>query len=286
MPENEKLPLDYKNKTEFQKLLVIRSLRPDRMVNALTAFISNQIGEKYAEDVTFTLKETYEESTCQMALFFILSPGVDPVKNLEILGHTYGFTEADDNFYNISLGEGQEDIAINTLTKAAEKGGWVIIQNLHLMGTWLQALEKHIEKLRLGGLHQDFRIMLTAEPSNDIPAGLLQNSIKVTSEPARGTKANFMRALALFNDDTMEQCQKDKEYKALLYHLCIFHQVILERRKFEPQVFNRVYNFSPADLQICAELLFDMLDQGQPISWVSFRYLVGEIMYGRHISDD
>jgi dynein heavy chain len=39
--ENEKLPLHYKNKSEFQKLLVIRALRSDRMVNALTPFISN-----------------------------------------------------------------------------------------------------------------------------------------------------------------------------------------------------------------------------------------------------
>ena len=64
MPENEKLPLDYKNKTEFQKLLVIRALRPDRMVNALTQFIANQIGEKYTEDVVFTMQQTYEEVFC------------------------------------------------------------------------------------------------------------------------------------------------------------------------------------------------------------------------------
>jgi len=285
-PENEKLPLDYKNKTEFQKLLVVRALRPDRMVNALTQFVANQIGEKYIEDVTFTLKETYDESTPKMAIFFILSPGIDPVKNLETLGATLGFVESAGTLSNISLGEGQEDNALNALSRASKEGGWVIIQNLHLMGTWLLVLEKHIEKLSMTGLHRKFRVFYTAEPSEDIPAGLLQNSLKVTSEPARGTKANFMRALALFNDDTMEQCQKDREYKALLYHLCIFHAVMVERRKFGPQGFNRVYNFSPADLQICAELLFDMLDQAQPIPWVPLRYLIGEIMYGGHISDD
>jgi dynein heavy chain len=285
-PENEKLPLDYKNKTDFQKLLVIRALRPDRMVNALTQFIANQIGEKYTEDVVFTLQQTYSESTSMMALFFILSPGVDPVKNLETLGEKIGFSEMKGTLYNVSLGEGQEENAVNYLSKASGEGRWVIIQNLHLMGKWLMLLEKHIEKLRMGELHEDFRIFYTAEPSEDIPAGILQNSVKVTSEPARGTKANLMRALALFSDDTIEQCQKDREFKSLLFHLCIFHAVMVERRKFGPQGFNRVYNFNPSDLQICSELLFDSLDQAAPIPWVPLRYLIGEIMYGGHISDD
>jgi len=285
-PENEKLPLDYKNKSDFQKLLIIRALRPDRMVNALTQFIASQIGEKYTEDVTFTLKQTFEETNKEMAIFFILSPGIDPVKNLEILGEKYSVSSANGNFYNVSLGEGQEENALNSLSRASQAGGWVIIQNLHLMGTWLQALEKHIEKIKMGQVHDDFRIFYTAEPSTDIPAGILQNSIKVTSEPARGTKANLMRAMQLFNDEAMEQCQKDKEYKALLFHLCVFHAIMVERRKFGPQGFNRIYNFSPSDLQICSELLFDALDQSQPIPWVPLRYLIGEIMYGGQISDD
>jgi hypothetical protein len=58
------------------------------MVNALTQRIANQIGEKYTEDVVFTRQQTYSESTVTMALFFILSPAADPVKNLETLGET------------------------------------------------------------------------------------------------------------------------------------------------------------------------------------------------------
>jgi dynein heavy chain len=87
-PENEKLSLDYKNSTEFQKLSVIRPLRPDRIVNALTQRIANQIGEKYIEDVVFTRQQTYSESTSTTALFFILLPGADPGKNLETLRET------------------------------------------------------------------------------------------------------------------------------------------------------------------------------------------------------
>jgi hypothetical protein len=51
-----------------------------------------------------------------------------------------------------------------------------------------------------------------------------------------------MRPLALFNDETMEQCQKDREYKSLLFHMCVFHALMVERRKFGLQGFN--YNFN------------------------------------------
>jgi dynein heavy chain len=46
IPENEKLPLDSKNKSEFRRLLVIRALRPDRMVNALTQFTRTRLARK------------------------------------------------------------------------------------------------------------------------------------------------------------------------------------------------------------------------------------------------
>jgi hypothetical protein len=29
----------------------------------------------------------------------------------------------------------------------------------------------------------------------------------------------------------MEQCQKDREYKSLLFHLCLFHAIMVERRR-------------------------------------------------------
>jgi hypothetical protein len=94
------------------------------------------------------------------------------------------------------------------------------------MGNWRKVRENDIEKLRLSGFENDSRILYGSKPSTDIPARLLQNSIKVASESAREIKANFVHALALLNDDTMEQWQKDQEFKEFLYHSCIFHAII------------------------------------------------------------
>ena len=44
-------------------------------------------------------------------MFFILSPGVNPLKDVEALGKKLGFTQVDKNFHNVSLGQGQEVVA-------------------------------------------------------------------------------------------------------------------------------------------------------------------------------
>ena len=51
------------------------------------------------------------------------------------------------NFHNVSLGQGQEVVAESALDVAAEKGHWVILQNIHLVAKWLMTLQNKIEKV-------------------------------------------------------------------------------------------------------------------------------------------
>lgn len=36
------------------------------------------------------------------------------------------------------MGQGQEDRAISAVQEAADTGGWVVLQNVHLMQEWLK----------------------------------------------------------------------------------------------------------------------------------------------------
>ncbi|XP_063241593.1 dynein beta chain, ciliary-like [Bacillus rossius redtenbacheri] len=289
-PEKEKLPGEWRNKTSLQKLCIMRALRPDRMTYAITEFINEKLGNKYTSARTVEFAKSYEEMSPATPVFFILSPGVDPLKDVEALGKKLGFTMDQHNFHNVSLGQGQEVVAEQAMETAATEGHWVILQNIHLVKRWLPELEKKMEHCSEIG-HDNYRLFISAESSPDpafhiIPQGILESSIKITNEPPTGMQANLHKALDNFTQETLEMSSKEAEFKAILFALCYFHAVIAERRKFGPQGWNRNYPFNMGDLTICVNVLYNYLESSTRVPWEDLRYLFGEIMYGGHITDD
>ncbi|KAM7121693.1 dynein axonemal heavy chain 11 [Molossus nigricans] len=289
-PEKEKLPQEWKKKSLIQKLIILRALRPDRMAYALRNFVEEKLGAKYVERTRLDLAKAFEESSPATPVFFILSPGVDALKDLETLGRRLGFTIDSGKFHNVSLGQGQETVAEMALEKASQEGHWVLLQNVHLVAKWLGTLEKLLERFSQGS-HRDYRVFMSAEAAptpteHIIPQGLLENSIKITNEPPAGMLANLHAALYNFDQDTLEACSKEQEFKSLLFALCYFHACAAGRRRFGPQGWSRSYPFGPGDLAICADVLYNYLEASPSVPWEDLRYLFGEIMYGGHITDD
>ncbi|CAG4954204.1 unnamed protein product [Colias eurytheme] len=289
-PEREKFPQEWKNKTALQRLCMLRALRPDRMTYAVATYIEEKMGSKYVENRTVEFSKSFEETSPSTPIFFILSPGVNPLKDVEALGKAMGFTSDNGNFHNVSLGQGQEIVAEQAMDESFKKGHWVVLQNIHLVKKWLPSLEKKMESFA-HGCHQDFRLFMSAEPAatptaHIIPQGILESSIKITNEPPTGMQANLHKALDNFNQETLEMCGKEAEFKAILFSLCYFHAVVAERRKFGPQGWNKIYPFNVGDLTISVFVLYNYLEANSKVPWEDLRYLFGEIMYGGHITDD
>ncbi|XP_019398323.1 PREDICTED: dynein heavy chain 17, axonemal [Crocodylus porosus] len=289
-PEKEVFPKEWKNKTALQKLCMMRCMRPDRMTYAVRNFVEEKMGSKFVEGRSVEFSKSYEESSPSAAIFFILSPGVDPLKDVEALGKKLGFTIDNEKLHNVSLGQGQEVVAENALDVAAIQGHWVILQNIHLVAKWLGTLDKKVERYSQGS-HTDYRVFMSAEPAPSpdthiIPQGLLENAIKITNEPPTGMYANLHKALDLFTQDTLEMCSREIEFKCILFALSYFHAVVAERRKFGAQGWNRSYPFNNGDLTISINVLYNYLEANAKVPWDDLRYLFGEIMYGGHITDD
>jgi dynein heavy chain, axonemal len=294
-PETEKLPLDWKKleSMPFEKLLVIRCLRPDRITTALDNFIRKTLprGDDFVDcDQTFGFNEillsAYGDSTTMTPIYFILSPGSNPVRDVEELAKSVG-QDPKKMLHTVALGQGQDVVANNKLDIGHKEGHWVMLQNVHLMPGFLIELEKRLEAFAIEGSNPNFRLFLSSDPSNAIPIGLLEKSIKLTNEPPQGLRANMKRAITFFGREEFDD--KDAKIKQIIFGLCYFHSVMCERRKFGTKGWNRFYPFSMGDLRDSSIVLQNYMDGNAgsgKIPWDDLRYIFGEIMYGGHIVDD
>jgi hypothetical protein len=77
--EDEPLPGDWKRLPEFDRLLLFRALRPDRLTAAMRKFVTNMIGTKYVTSQPYDLERSFQDSSPGTPIFVFLSPGVDVV---------------------------------------------------------------------------------------------------------------------------------------------------------------------------------------------------------------
>jgi len=103
-PDTFPFPAPFDSLTGLDKLVILRTLRPDKMVPAVQEFIVAKMGEKFIEPPTFDLAGSFADSTCCAPLVFVLSPGADPMAALLKFAEDRGFGL---KTQTISLGQGQ-----------------------------------------------------------------------------------------------------------------------------------------------------------------------------------
>ena len=249
--------------------------------------------------------------------------------------------------YIISLGQGQEEEAKKAILEYGIKNGaWVLLQNCHLfksfmpdLATIVQSLQqdytdvpiemtepvlhtnntntsKKNEKIPVQEnlVNPNFRLWLTSMPVGFFPVSILQNSLKLTTEPPSGIKSNMKK---LFDDITEEKTEpiskpidplnktpeeikqeeeqqikdnkiKKQHFTKILYCLSLFHAVLQERKKFGPIGFNIRYDFNQSDYDTSSQLVNIYLSEADVdyVPWDSILYLIGEVTYGGSITDE
>ncbi|KAG8349154.1 putative Dynein heavy chain N terminal region 2 domain1 [Trypanosoma vivax] len=290
-PEDAELPDEWQNRTAdnyIQRMIFVRCLRLDRVIFMVYEFIETQLGSKFVDPPPFNLKDTFDESANVVPLVFLLSPGVDPTNQLLALAQREGRP-----LKTLALGQGQGDNAKRAIQECAQSGGWVFLANCHLMVSWLVELEKIIDDLAEQRPHSDFRLWLSSVPTTQFPIGILQRSIKMTTEPPTGIKANMVRLYNQFSDEQFNEhsASSPQIYCSLLFALCFFHSVLLERRKFGNLGYNVVYDFTTSDFEVSENIITLYIgnmpsDRVEDIPFVTIRYLIAEASYGGRVTDD
>ena len=124
-PHRALLPPPWDKKlTDFQKMVILRCLRPDKVhshtqcsspptallllpqvVASVVDFVRDKLGEKFVDPPPFDLAKSYADSNSSIPLIFVLSPGADPMAGLLKFAEGKGFSG--EKFNAISLGQGQ-----------------------------------------------------------------------------------------------------------------------------------------------------------------------------------
>jgi len=154
-PEEEQLPGDWKRLPALDKLLLVRALRPDRLPLALTSFVSGALGPHFSTSSPFDLRAAMNDAGPSTPVLIFIAPGVDASAAVEAHAKKCGVK----NFSAVSLGQGQEALALGKLRAGTVSGGWVLLQNVHLTMDWTwKELDSAVDGL-LGAssLHPQFQ---------------------------------------------------------------------------------------------------------------------------------
>ncbi|XP_030763708.1 cytoplasmic dynein 2 heavy chain 1 [Sitophilus oryzae] len=259
--------------TEFQKVLVVQSLRPDRLLSSIECCLLRLAGLKTVDPPILNLHNVLKESTHYEPILLLTNPGSDPSIEIRELA-----AQLNRSFEEIAMGSGQESQTLTSLERCANEGKWLILKNLHLLTYWLPTLAQNLKNVR--GSH-DFRLWLISESTDKFYFVLSYNSLKIAYEEPQGVGNNIQRIYSWLS-------QKFGKFgpnaTRLFFVFTCFHALLQERRNYIPQGWHKFYEFNHTDLQTSLNLT-DHYWQSESTNmpWDYIKGLLFEAVYGGRV---
>jgi dynein heavy chain len=284
VPDYEDRLIVEKTLGNFLRMVLVRCLREDRTVIACSEFINNQLSPRFTAPISDAIQDIYEESGARKPVLYLLTAGSDPTLSIDELAKKRKKFPTE----KVSMGEGQEVVALEKMKQGFLAGTWVILQNCHLGIGFMNQQEEILTKTP--EIDEEFRLWITCEITPRFPIGLLQMTIKVTLEPPAGMKAGLFRTYStMVSQELIDKIDHEK-WRALVFVQAFLHSIVQERRKFGPIGWCVPYEFNNSDLDASLLFLEKHLSMtvlvGVPLSWVTIQYMVAEAQYGGRITDD
>lgn len=132
--------------TVWERLLVVRALRPDLTVRATRVLVGDILGDRFAEPPPMDMQHVFAHSSATRPMLFLLAPGLDPIQSVWQYAERMGIKK---RVVSVSLGQGQGAKAEKVLVPGARDGDWVVLQNAHLSPSWLPWLERFVRSLQV-----------------------------------------------------------------------------------------------------------------------------------------
>ncbi|XP_063093605.1 dynein axonemal heavy chain 14 [Cavia porcellus] len=280
--------------TPFQRLILIKILRPESLKKSVRNFVTDKMGSEYLHQGKDNLKDSFRKSTAQTPLVLIHAQGhtgLDLTSILlrfaqELKGTTHHVTM-------ISLDQNQvakaEELIVKALSKRQQ---WVFLQDCHLAASFMPQLCAIVQSFSRpdATIDPEFRLWLSSKSDSSFPIPILQKGIKVAVEPPQGLKNILLWTFGYsgsgeVTEEIFENPDNGQWWKKLLFTLCFFNAVVNERKNYGTLGWNIAYKFISSDLEVSIKVLASVLRRQVDVPWRLLRCLVGEVVYGGRITD-
>ena len=85
------MPCNYgKRLNAFEKLLLIKLFRPEKVAESISTYLEQEIGPEFASNPVSSIENLFMASDCGTPIIFVLSQGVDPTFQLIDFAKKYG----------------------------------------------------------------------------------------------------------------------------------------------------------------------------------------------------
>lgn len=111
--------------SSFEKIMVIKALKEEKLIFAITNYVSIELGQSFIESPGVSINLLYKDTCSTMPLVFILSPGSDPFIAFQKFAAELGVS---DKLHSISLGQGQGPSAKKLINNGIHNGDWIFLQ--------------------------------------------------------------------------------------------------------------------------------------------------------------
>ncbi|KAJ3021261.1 hypothetical protein HKX48_008890 [Thoreauomyces humboldtii] len=266
----------------FQNLMLIKALRPDRLISAASRFVQAAFDQSFTIASDLDLQGVVEETTIPVPIALCAVAGFDASSRIEHFA-----AESNATMAAVAMGSPEGfALAETAISTAAKIGTWVLLKNVHLAPTWLGQLEKRLHNLKAS---PKFRLFLTMETSPKVPVSLLRLSRIVMFEPLPGIKASLHESLKAMSPSRLKA---PSERVRMHFLLAWFHAIAQERLRYTPLGWSKTYEFNDSDYAMALTVIDEWVDraaQGRAnispdkIPWEAIRTLIKQTVYGGKI---
>lgn len=266
--------------------IVVKWLRPDRVIQAITALVNAVFGSDILSETAYDLQGIVTDEVGPETPIALCSvPGFDASYRVDSL-----VKASRTKCTSVAMGS-QEGfhLADQAIAIGARNGSWVLLKNVHLAPSWLSQLEKKMSTLNA---QQNFRLFLTCETNPIIPVNFLRASRILMNEPPPGLKANMMDCLRGINPKRFDSCPV--ETIRIFFLLAFFHATLIERLRYTPLGWSKTFEFNDSDAETALDTIegwVQRISKGRSnidpsaVPWDALRSLLKMSVYGGKIDN-